>query len=870
MPVRLWRNTPLLFSLALLCFGLLMPCGARANPSMTDAAWRQRVLLENLEDAYRLPRPAAVAALQALQASGTQALSGRARVQQIVRFLMLNIDLDERRDCGFLLDALAQSQGADRESRSDWLDLLTIKWVNPRLADCGPSASPETVLALAQSLGDPARLAAVKYAQAYTQLDQGRFSDGTRLLHEALNDAGTEFQKAVIEWTLAQIAMAESPSADSHEKALALFSKAAARVDLAKYPRFELALRGNLGMLHGVMGQRAEELSEFMRVAERLDGSLLNAVDNLRILNGLVAALCDAGRPQEALKYLARLKPLDPEDHAGRRNLARAYLKVYALIHTEEALESGRAWVQRGREAMARDSTASPHNQKYHYLTEVKFFEAHRVFREAFESLQLANAAGAIQEQRSSEKLRLQLQEQLHVAAKDKENARLQADVEMQAVRQRSWIIAFGVAMLSVLVACLALVLAMRRGKRLAQLSEELARRNAELQANSNKLTRLLTAACHDLRQPAHALNMYAALGAEVRADPVRFESWLGRVQRCGQILSEMLSELMDLGQLSGGVYKPRLSDIPLQELFNDLALHFGPLAQKKGLRLEVEPHAAVVVSDRHLLRRILFNLVSNAVKYTERGQVSVQASLQEGQLWVRVADTGPGIPAESQSEVFRDYVRLNPGHAAEGIGIGLAVVRRSADLLGHALRLESQSGKGTCVALQLQLSTQPQTSLLAAAEIEAAKASPEGALVALLEDDAEVREATQNLLQRWGYRVVAAANGDELLQMLQAQALRPELLVTDYHLKGRDGLSELKRLRASMEEPALPALLVTGDLEASIVASAEQHAAYVVSKPIHPSRMAAVVRDLIRTWRQRPARQTPLASRALESGVHS
>ena len=241
-----------------------------------------------------------------------------------------------------------------------------------------------------------------------------------------------------------------------------------------------------------------------------------------------------------------------------------------------------------------------------------------------------------------------------------------------------------------------------RRGERLAVISLELEQRNGELEQRSASRIRLLAAACHDLRQPAHALGVLAELGSDAQQEPSRFGAWLQSVKRSTASLGEMLDELMDLGRLDGGHYTPQLSDVSLAELLQDVALHFGGLARRKGLTLEVVPADGHVVSDRHLLRRIVFNLVSNAIKYTDTGfvRVSAQPDADADAVQLRVQDSGPGIPPDKLDDVFRDYVRLNPTKAAEGLGIGLSIVRRAAELLGHGLTLASPPGGGCgCVS---------------------------------------------------------------------------------------------------------------------------------------------------------------------------
>ena len=249
------------------------------------------------------------------------------------------------------------------------------------------------------------------------------------------------------------------------------------------------------------------------------------------------------------------------------------------------------------------------------------------------------------------------------------------------------------------------------------------------------------------------------------------------------------------------------------------------------------------MVPDRHLLRRILFNLVSNAIKYTDTGAVSILVAADGALARLTVQDTGPGIPPDKLDDVFRDDVRLNPLKAAEGLGIGLSIVRRAAELLGHPLSLRSEPGQGTAVSLSLPVSAAPRGDMPPRTP-EAAGAST-GALIAVMEDDVDVRDAMTALLAPWGYRVVAGADASSLLATRGEQALVPALVITDLHLDGSNGLTEVERLRQALQAPTLPALLVTGDLDETVTRQAAQARVFVAHKPLPPDKLAGLIRQV-------------------------
>ncbi|MBL8278590.1 MAG: response regulator [Pelomonas sp.] len=520
-------------------------------------------------------------------------------------------------------------------------------------------------------------------------------------------------------------------------------------------------------------------------------------------------------------------------------------LEILTNVGTAKAFALGLREVQQLNGLLADRSEFGPQPTRVYKLAISKFFERFGRHEAALAALKDANQAAEEVQRLAGETARIELQEKLNVAAKDKENTQLKAEAELQAERQRGWVVAFGIALLGGALAAVALGMAVRRGRRLASVSAELAQRNGELEQRSASRIRLLAAACHDLRQPAHALGMLAELGDDARRDPSRFGAWLQSVRRSTASLSDMLDALMDLGRLDNGQYTPHTGPVSLAELLHEVTLHFGGLAQRKGLTLHVTPAEGEVVSDRHLLRRIVFNLVSNAIKYTDTGHVRVSLERGSHTVLLNVQDSGPGIPPDKLEEVFRDHVRLNPTKAAEGLGIGLSIVRRAAELLGHPLSLVSPPGQGTTATLQLPLAADGAARLVAQAAARAD--APQGCVIGLLEDDADVREATAALLRRWGYTVYAAADAAALKNSLDPTRPPLSLLLSDLHLGSLNGLDELTQLRGALRAPTLPALLVTGDMDAAVAIQAARARVYVAHKPLAPGRLAEVVQDLVR-----------------------
>ncbi len=382
-----------------------------------------------------------------------------------------------------------------------------------------------------------------------------------------------------------------------------------------------------------------------------------------------------------------------------------------------------------------------------------------------------------------------------------------------------------------------------RRQRRLQQLVDE---RTAELEALNASRTRLLAAACHDLRQPAHALGMLAEL-ADGEPDPEERRARLAGIRRSSSTLTDMLTMLLDLTELEGGRYEPRKLPIALADLMYEVELQYAGAAQRKGLQLHLPVSPLQVHSDRHLLRRIVFNLVSNAIKYTERGAVRIVLKPDGSRLNLSVEDTGPGIPADRLQEVFADYVRLDASHEVDGLGIGLSIVRRAADLLGHSLAMDSTVGQGTVVTLALPLAADG-----AGRPAEPPAEAPEtgrGRLILLVEDDRESLEAMALLLRRRGFRVLTASGFRHLASLLDGLGPDvPSLLVTDLHLQDGDGIQQVLRVRQRPGLSHLPALVVTGDLAPGSAEQARAQHIVLAHKPLPPPRLFAMVEEALRT----------------------
>ncbi len=361
-------------------------------------------------------------------------------------------------------------------------------------------------------------------------------------------------------------------------------------------------------------------------------------------------------------------------------------------------------------------------------------------------------------------------------------------------------------------------------------------------QANRGK-TGFLAAASHDLRQPIHALGLYLDTLRHRPLEPAAREI-VDRMDGSVAALDSLLNALLDISRIDAGALVPRPRAFDLGALLHRLADEFAPEAAARALRFSARvggKASAVVWSDPMLVERVLRNLLANAVKYTKSGGVLVTCRPRgvgsaSPQWRVEVWDTGPGIAAEERERVFEEFYQAgNPERDRRGgLGLGLSIVRRLAQLLRLPLALHSRLGHGTRIVLDLP-ATDEAIEPLPVAEAELPL---EGLAVAVIEDDAEVRGAMRTLLLGWGCRVFDGADADEVMAGALGEGHAPAAVVADLRLRGgRDGRVEIARLREAFGGE-LPALLVSGDSAPERVRLMENSGLPWLAKPVSAARL--------------------------------
>ena len=384
------------------------------------------------------------------------------------------------------------------------------------------------------------------------------------------------------------------------------------------------------------------------------------------------------------------------------------------------------------------------------------------------------------------------------------------------------------------------------RTRELTRLNQELARAKSEADEANISKTRFLAAASHDILQPLNAARLFATSLVE-RAETGSDAARLAHNVDCSlDAVEEILSTLLDISRLDAGAMRPELSSFRLDELTGALAREFAPVAEEKGLELTFASTSLTVRSDRRLLRRLLQNLVSNAIKYTPRGRVLVGCRRLKGRVRIEVWDTGLGIAPEQQKVVFREFKRLEQGaKVAPGLGLGLSIVERIARIVDHPITLRSKPGKGSVFAIELPV-TAAMPAARATSERAVARNQPLAGLVVLvIDNEAAILDGMSTLLAGWGCRALAASSQKEAEQVVRQARAVPDVMLTDYHLDDSDGLEAIVNLRWKLGEP-IPSVLITADRSPELRLQADEKNVSVLQKPVRPAALRALLAQLM------------------------
>ncbi len=377
------------------------------------------------------------------------------------------------------------------------------------------------------------------------------------------------------------------------------------------------------------------------------------------------------------------------------------------------------------------------------------------------------------------------------------------------------------------------------------QLVEQLRQQKEEaVEANSAK-SRFLAAASHDLRQPLHALTLFTSTLDEYIHYP-KVKKVVNQINSSVNALHTLFNALLDISRLEAGALLVEKVHFKLEDLFAKILDAFLHEADAKGLRLIFEPCHVAVYSDPILLEQVLRNYVSNAIRYTNEGTISITCRSDHGHIRISVSDTGVGIPVENHQAIFREFHQLgNPERdRSKGLGLGLAIVERIATLLEHPIGLESDLAKGSVFWIDVDTGVPTGLTERGSGISENNGHPVEGVWIVAIDDEIDIREATRLLLESWGCRVIAVASEEEAMDELKRLDVIPHGIIADYRLRqNRTGIQAIERIQRDIAED-IPALIITGDIAVERRHDVCHSDFQVLHKPVSPLKLRAFVRN--------------------------
>jgi len=384
--------------------------------------------------------------------------------------------------------------------------------------------------------------------------------------------------------------------------------------------------------------------------------------------------------------------------------------------------------------------------------------------------------------------------------------------------------------------------------RELGRQTEVTERARGQAEAANREKSRFLAAASHDLRQPVHALGLFTAAARQATSE-AELRSIVEQISESVVSLAALFDSLLEISRLDAGVLEPRLATVQLADTLRRLAAEFTREAAEKQLAFRLRTRELAVRTDPVLLERLLRNLLSNAVRYTERGGILLACRRRGESVRIEVWDTGIGIDLEQRGQVFEPFYQLgNPERdRRRGVGLGLAIAARIAATLGHRLELSSRPGRGSRFTLELPASTLSNASERPAQpSVTLDEHSLLGVVVVVIDDAPDVLRAVEVLLSQHGCRVVTAHSAVQAVQELQDGELVPELVLADLRLSDAEtGVAAVELLR-SVYGPAVRALIVTGDTGPERLREIKSSGLMVLHKPVQPLELERALRELM------------------------
>ena len=382
--------------------------------------------------------------------------------------------------------------------------------------------------------------------------------------------------------------------------------------------------------------------------------------------------------------------------------------------------------------------------------------------------------------------------------------------------------------------------------KRVEDRTRELAIAKSKADEANISKTRFLAAASHDVLQPLNAARLYASSLLE-RSPPAELGRLARNIDASLDGVEEILNALLDISRLDSGAMKPEFGVFPVNDLLEQIRIDFEPIAKARGISFIIVPSSALIRSDRKLLRRILQNLVSNALKYNkDKGRAVLGCRRRGRNLIIGVHDSGCGIAEDQRDVIFKEFQRLDHHSHAPGLGLGLSIVERICRVLNHSLALESKLGMGSSFSLSVPLarwSEMEQPRPFAARPVS--YGDLRGAIVLCIDNDRTILEGMKALLSNWQCPVIAAMDSNDAIEQIKVAKVTPDVIISDYHLDRENGCEAIRAVGVACNIN-VPGIIVTADNSNEVRTDVSAAGYAFLQKPVKPAALRALISSLI------------------------
>lgn len=373
----------------------------------------------------------------------------------------------------------------------------------------------------------------------------------------------------------------------------------------------------------------------------------------------------------------------------------------------------------------------------------------------------------------------------------------------------------------------------------------QIAKDDAE-KANSSK-TRFVAATSHDLSQPLHAARLFASALVSKIADKKQ-EEMVHNIQRSLGSAEAMLQEILDISKLESGSIAPTVRAVKVSDIFIELGVQIAALAEERGIELKIVPSSVVVTTDRGMLRRIIQNFLTNAMRYTRDGKVLLGCRRDGDELRIEVWDTGPGIAEDKQKKIFEEFLRLE-NHDPYGercFGLGLAIVDRMAKILQHGVTLRTWEGKGSVFAVSVPISKETRKVIEQRSVQREGFGDISGLNFLCIDNERDALNGIDALLQSWGCSASLVQTLDQTLEAIKNKAHKPDLIIADYQLDNeQDGLMVIDQVRTHYG-CNIPSIILTANASQELKSIVQEHDCFFLTKPVKPAALRALIARLV------------------------